>query len=735
VTEAVREFLLYTISGLTTASIYAITASGLTLTYTTTGIFNFAHGAVGMVAAFAYWQLRFDWGVPAPLSFAIVLFVLAPLVGLGLERAVMRRLRGASEVTGLVVTVALLLGLVSFSLWVWNPNEFRSVRPLWSGEVVEWGLLRVSYNDIAVFAIAAMVAVGLRVLLHSTRVGIAMRATVDDPGLTQLTGSRPVRNARVAWTIGTALAALAGILVAPKLSLSPLPLTLLIVNAYAAAVIGRLRSLPMTFVGALILGLLNDYAVGYLPKMTTGQQYLRGLAAIVPVIVLFVALLVLPAARLRGARVSGRLGITTIPTHSGALVLVACTVLGTIVLSTILSAGDLFNVTKVWGLALVGLSMVPLVGYAGKISLCQLSFAGIGALVVAHLGRDGNPVALLWGMLAAAAVGAVVALPALRLSGIYLALSTAAFAVALDRWIFQLPPFTVFGHEISIFPNGSETFTRPDFGVIDLAGDQAFFIFGSVVFGLCLLVVVEVRRRELGRRLIAMKDSPVACSTIGMNVRATTLTVFSMSAAIAGLGGGIYGMALRSAAANRFDFLSGVSILLAMVVGGISSVGAAIFAGFFLGGPTLANLFPDLTQLTSMTIALAAIGLGTNPDGIIPHVLRPQWEPVRRAPRLLATFVLALVAVWALRLAGALDNWAWAITSAALIAALPWAAAAAQRHRAGPVARTGPMPTEWLGLAAPAGAEVIAQLDRALQLPHVVRAHLRPSSRADPDPG
>jgi branched-chain amino acid transport system permease protein len=683
----VREFVLYTISGLTTAGIYAITASGLTLTYTTTGVFNFAHGAVGMVAAFSYWQLRFDWGVPAPLAIAIVLLVLAPLTGVVFERVVMRQLQGASEVTSLVVTVALLLGLVSFALWVWDPSEFRSMRPLWSGRVAEWGIVRISYNDLAVLVIAASVAAGLRVFLYRTRVGVAMRATVDDPSLTRLNGSRPVVNARVAWIIGTMLAALAGVLVAPKLSLSPLPITLLIVNAYAAAVIGRLRSLPMTFVGAIVLGLLNDYAVGYLPKIDTGQQYLRGLAAVVPVVVLFVALLVMPSTRVRGTRAGRTPGFVLQQTWTGTLRFGVATIAGTIVLSTVLSAGDLFNITKVWGLAIIGLSMVPLVGWAGNISLCQLSFGAVGAIVVGHLGRDGNPIAIVIGVLAAAAVGAIVALPALRLSGIYLALSTAAFAVALDRWIFQLPPFTVFGHRVAIFEDGSLSFARPEIGPLDLTGDRTFFVFGSVVFMCCAVQVVAVRRRMFGVRLLALKDSPVACVTIGVDVRKTTLGVFTFSAAIAGLGGAMYGMALQSAASNRFDFMSGVSILLAMVVGGIGSIGAAVFAGVFLGGPTLANLFPEWTQLTSMSIALAAVAVGRNPDGFIPTALRPLWAPVTRAPRVLAAFGGALVVVWVLRLAGALDNWGWAIATLALVAVLPHVAARAvargvgDRHR------------------------------------------------------
>jgi branched-chain amino acid transport system permease protein len=675
-----------------------------------------------MVAAFAYWQLRFAWGVPALLSFAIVLLVLAPLVGLGLEKAIMRRLEGTSEVTKLVVTIALLLGLVSFALWVWDPNEFRAVRPLWSGKVAVWGIVRVSYNDIAVLVLAALVAVGLRVLLYRTRAGVAMRATVDDRNLAMLNGSRSVVNARLAWAIGTSLAALAGILVAPKLSLSPLPITLLIVNAYAAAMIGRLRSLPMTFVGALILGLLNDYGVGYLPKIGTGQQYIRGFVAVIPVAVLFVALLALPAARLRGARLLRAREVSLRPTWNGSLALAFGVVMGTIVLSTILSAGDLFNITKMWGLALIALSFVPLVGFAGRISLCQLSFGGIGAVVVAHLGRDGNPVALVWAVLAAAVVGALVALPALRLSGIYLALSTAAFAVALDRWIFILPPFRVFGHSVDIFQGGSLSFTRTKLGPLDLAGDQAFFIAGSVVFAACLLLVVGVRRSEFGQRLLAMKDSPAACATLGMNIRATTLGVFTLSAAIAGLGGGVYGMGLQSAASNRFEFFGGVALLLTMVIGGVSSVGAAVFGGFFLGGPTLANLFPNLAQLTSMTVALAGIGLGSNPNGFIAQAVRPQWEPVKRTPKVLAGFLVALTAVWVIRLAGALDNWSWTLLTLALVLALPQVSALVHRRGVGPApaADATSVPVEWLGLAGPWSDDDVAVLDRGLGLPKVL---------------
>ncbi|MFI5040805.1 MAG: ABC transporter permease [Acidimicrobiales bacterium] len=710
-------FVVYTISGLATAGIFAITASGLTLTYATTGVFNFAHGAVGMVAAFAYWQLRTSWHVPTLLAFAIVVLVFAPMFGLGLERAVMRRLEGTSDVTKLVVTVAVSLGLVALALWMWNPGQFRTVTPLWSGRVIVWGPVRLSWNDLTVLVLAGLVAVGLRILLYQTRVGVAMRATVDDPSLAARNGSRAVVNARVAWVIGSSLAALAGILVAPKLTLSPLPLTLLIVDAYAAAVIGRLRSLPMTFVGALVLGLANDYGVGYLGTISVGRQYLQGFVAAIPVVVLFGALLVLPTAKLRGARLLRTREISTCPTWRGALLLAGAVVVGAAMLSEILARGDLFSSTQVWGLALIGLSFVPLVGYAGRISLCQLGFGGIGAVVVGHLGAQGNPLALVAAALVCAAVGVLVALPALRLSGIYLALATAAFAVALDRWIFGLPPFTFLGHRISLFREGSLDVTRPRLGPVNLAGDQAFFIAGSVVFAACLLAVVALRRSAAGQRLMAVRDSPAATATLGVNVRSATLGVFAASAALAGVGGALYGMGLQSVAASRFDLFSGITILLAMVVAGVGSLGAPLFAGFFLGGPSLANLFPTFTQLTSITVAFAAVGIGRNPNGFIPSHLRPQWEVVARTPRLLIGLIVGVAAVYGLRLRDVLDNWSWAVLTLVLVVTALTVGRLAQLR---PWKQSGPE-LESLGIDRPYRPEDVAKLDRALGLPKVAR--------------
>ena len=672
-----NEFIAFTIAGLATAGIYAITASGLTLTYTTTGIFNWSHGAIGMLAAYAYWQMHIGWGWSALLSWVICLGVLAPLLGIVLEAGVMRRLDGTSEATKLVVTLALALSMVGIAQWVWSPLTYRALPPLFSNDTLVLGTIRISYNDLTILIIALAVALGLRLLLYRTRLGITMRAVVDDRTLTTLNGANNVRSARSAWIVGCVLAALAGILVAPTLTLSASALTLLIVDAYAASVIGRLRSIPMTFVGALILGLAVSYSVAYLPQ----NQYIQGFEGAVPAVVLFIALLLLPQSRLRGHRILRSRELALMPTWRGTGIFAVGVIAGAIMLATVVSQSDLYSLNRVWGLAIIGLSLVPLVGFAGRLSLCQMTFAGIGAVVIGHLGANGNPLALLAAAGICAAVGVLVALPAFRLSGIYFALSTAAFATAMDAWVFPLPAFNLFGDQFAPFGQGSLTFAPFSVGGHSLSSKVGQFAVGSVIFVILACVVVWVRRSQFGHRLLAHKDSPAACATLGMNSRVSTLGVFALSAAIAGIGGGVYGQALGSAAPDVYEFFTGLSILLVMVVVGISSVGAGVGAGLFLGGPTLANFFPNLTQLQVVLVGGSGVGVGTTPNGMIPSSLRPIWKSVVSRRALLVGILAAIVGVWALRIAGVIDNWTLTWTLLAIVIVVPSAAYAVDYRR------------------------------------------------------
>jgi branched-chain amino acid transport system permease protein len=198
------QFLAYGIVGLSTAAIYAVIGSGLVLTYTTTGVFNFAHGAAGMLAAFTYWQFTIGWGWPVPAALAVVLLVAAPAFGLGVERVVMRPVQSLGEMERLVVTVAMLSGLIGVAEWVWNPNVPRTL-PTFFGNAapIRIGSVTITWHQAITMIVAAAVAVALRVLLQRTRTGAEMRAVVDDRALAGLTGADPLRASRVAWILGT----------------------------------------------------------------------------------------------------------------------------------------------------------------------------------------------------------------------------------------------------------------------------------------------------------------------------------------------------------------------------------------------------------------------------------------------------------------------------------------------------------------------------------------------------
>ena len=317
-----QQFLAYGIVGLSTAAIYAIIGSGLVLTYTTTGVFNFAQGAVGMLAAFTYWQLTIGWGWPVPVALAVVLLGLAPAFGLFIERVLMRPVQGLGEAQRLVVTVALLSGLIAVARWIWNPNLVRTLPPFFpSAASLRIGPATITWHQAITMIVAVLIAVGLWALLHRTRTGAEMRATVDDRALAGLMGADPVRANRIAWILGTQLAAVGGILIAPELTLDATQLSLLIVSAYTAAVFGRLRSLPLTFVGAVVVGCLESYLTGYLPP---NNAFLIGLRLAAPALLLFAALLVFPHGRLRGR--DRRLRPVPAPTMRGTAVFAAATI-------------------------------------------------------------------------------------------------------------------------------------------------------------------------------------------------------------------------------------------------------------------------------------------------------------------------------------------------------------------------------------------------------------------------
>ncbi|MEU9242707.1 ABC transporter permease [Streptomyces sp. NPDC048385] len=686
------QLLAFTVVGLSTAAIYALIGSGLVLTHTTAGVFNFAHGAAGMLAAFAYWQLAVGWGWPVPLALAAVLLVLAPAFGLFVERIMMRPVQTLGEAERLVMTVALLSGCIAFARLVWDPNTPRPLSPFFAGHpALHLGAAVITWHQAATMFVALLIAAALWLLLHRTRTGTEMRACIDDRFLAGLTGAQPLRAARTAWILGIQLAAVGGILIASTVALDAQQLSLLIVSAYTAAVFGRLRSLPLTFLGAIVVGLTEAFLTGYLPR----NDYLPGLRLAAPALLLLTALLAFPHRRLRGR--DRTLVRVPRPSTRGSLALAGGIVVLALIFTSVLDENAIISYGTVFSLGVIALSYVPLAGYAGQVSLCQLSVAGLGAVLWGHLGAHGQLWALPVTVLVSAAIGALIALPALRLSGIYLALGTAAFAVVLDRWIFTLPAFHLFGLRISLFDQDSVTITGPNLFGLHLTSPTALLLFAAICLALATLGIAALRRTGFGRRLIAMRDSEAAYATLGGRLLAAKAAVFALSAGIAGLGGALYGMQLQTVTAEQFNLVAGLPLFLIAVIGGLGSVGTGLFAGIaFVVPAQLLEGFGSWGQDTSaLLVALTGLALAQNPSGVLAR-MRTDWAPLAadRPARLLLGAVLAVC--WLCAGLGLADG--WIVLAVSLTAAVLLRSWSARRQQQDPHLD---VPLEWRGIKRP----------------------------------
>jgi branched-chain amino acid transport system permease protein len=600
----VTDFLAFTIVGIVTGAIYAVAASGLVVTYTTSGVFNIAHGAVGMLMAFVYWQVRYDWGWPAPISLVFVILFVAPLFGVLVDRTLARNLEKASLVSRLVVSIGLLLILMGLAINLWPP-EGRRIDGFFGPGGFDLGPIIVTWHELTTVIIAGAVALGLRLIMFQTRAGVTMRAVVDHRGLATLVGARPARSSMLSWALGSSLAAVAGILLAPVLQLNVQALTLLVVNAYAAAMVGRLRSVPLTFVGALVLGLAESYAVGYLPS----DGIFANVRLAIPMLMLFIVLLLIPEVRLRGgSTVAARM--PRLVSVRGTLVAGAALIGGAWAFAAVASDATLTDVAPGLALGLIALSMVPLTGWAGQVSLCQMTFAGMGAFAMTKVATDGSPVGLLAAVAIAVPVGALVALPALRLQGLYLALATLAFAVFMD---------SVFFIRSDVFSDlGSVRVERLEVLGVSFESDRAYFVLLATVFALCAVGLLALRRGRFGRRLSALRDSQVACTMMGMNTTVTKLQVFALSSAIAAVGGVLLAGLRGSAGAGDYTMFSSLPLVLLAVLGGITAVSGALVGGLVLAGlPVLAEEVSGLEALAVLLPGIIGVTLARRPDGIV----------------------------------------------------------------------------------------------------------------------
>jgi ABC-type branched-subunit amino acid transport system ATPase component/branched-subunit amino acid ABC-type transport system permease component len=703
----VQKFLQLVLSGTVTGAIYSLMASGIVLTYQTSGIFDFAHGAIAFSVAFFYYQLNTGQGVHPALAAIISIFVFAPLLGLLLDRILLRRLAAAPVYARIVGTIGLLVALPKLMLWIFEDvgdtvlgfDFARQIDIQQRGvsapgllgkfrEVVrfDWiGLDRVnlSTDQLAVFASAALAAGVLWYVVKHTRVGLEMRASVDRGSLASLRGVNQAHTSAVAWILTMMLAGLGGILISPLFLLNDDLFTLVVLGSLAAVALAAIRgfdpqsvSIPIAFAGGLLLGIVQNLSYGYRTDIFPGfVNDLSGFRSSIPYLMTLIILLV-TTARTRGRQAGTaadevaprdhRVGVPSwrrrLPWVLVTLAIVAFTFQWIDVSELQADSFEQSIIAQGLVLSIIFLSFVVVTGLGGMVSLSQATFVTAGAFaagwalnrswgsipILAPHGRMNFAVAVLVAPLAAAALGALIAVPVSRLGAVALALATFAFAFVLDLVAFGYEPIGKgsFGWsytgDLINFPRDLPSLDfAPLNWFIDLImpGDQPRLDLSNpaqqvlvllALFGLVTLMIHGLVRSTSGRSMLAARSSDVGARTSGINPTRQKVLIFALSAAIAGFGGAMSGMVNGVATKTQAPPLIGLVWLAVAVTFGVRRPGGALLAGLafvgtstiftWIGNDFLTGAFRDLTTsiyFVPILFGLGAINLAKNPDGLL----------------------------------------------------------------------------------------------------------------------
>ena len=294
-----RSLLPYLVAGIVTGSLYGMAGLGLVLAYRTSGVFNFGHGAVAAGAAFSFYSLHYTHGWPWPLAAVLTILAFAAVVGWVMER-VTRGLGDVPEAVGILTTVGILLAVEGL-LFLLYGNSTRPFPEFLPTSGFSLGGVKVSWAQTISVVIATSSAVALYLFLQFSRLGVAMRAVVDNQTLTSLCGKKPLRISQSAWAISCGFAAVSGILLAPTLSLDANLLTLLVIQAFGACAVGLFSSLPLTYLGGIGLGIAASLAT----RFFTDRPW-NGISPTVPFLILVAVLVCVPARRFPSRRASLR---------------------------------------------------------------------------------------------------------------------------------------------------------------------------------------------------------------------------------------------------------------------------------------------------------------------------------------------------------------------------------------------------------------------------------------------
>jgi ABC-type branched-subunit amino acid transport system ATPase component/branched-subunit amino acid ABC-type transport system permease component len=599
---------------------------GLVLTYKTSGVFNFAHGALATVSAYLFYTLHVEHGMPWPIAAVVCVFVAGPVLGLVLEQ-ITRRLSNVSLAIRVVSTVGVLLAIQAIVVIIYGTTETRTVPQYFPATEFHIGGAVVTLGQIIIFAVGAAATLALYVFFRVARTGVAMRAVVDDSALLDISGTSPTAVRRWAWMIGVTFASASGLLLVPFINLDSITLTFLVVAAFGAAAIGAFRSLPLTYLGGLLVGIGAALCSEY---FTSGL--LSGLSASLPFVVLFVVLLVSPRRWLaeRTAVVRRDRAEWTAPWQvQGSFGLVLLVIL---CLVPSFAGIHLADYSQFLAMTILFLSLGLLVRSSGQVSLCHVTFMAIGVCAFAQLAVNHHwPwfLALLVAGAIAMPVGALLAIPAIRLSGLYLALATFGFGL-LMQYMFYTENFmfgsTGLGVEVPM----------PNFPALGLDGsDKSFYYLCLVLTILVTGIVIMISRSRLGRLSRALADSPRGLATTGTSVNVTRVLIFCLSAFLAAIAGVLAAGAIGQASGDSYPPIQSLVYfaLVIITLGGAPWYALTAAAGLMIVPSYLTSA--NTSNWLQVIFGLAAIAYAMTPprlQGMPPSVAHRIDQLVRRRP-------------------------------------------------------------------------------------------------------
>jgi branched-chain amino acid transport system permease protein len=645
--------LQFIIVGLVLGSIYALAASGLVITYVSTGVLNFAFGSLAFLVARTYYWMHVEKGWGILLSAGLCLFVLSPALGLFLYVFIFRYLRLSSQLIKVVVTIGLSVIVAPIVAVLFGQEEIFFTPGLAPEPVKTYPLLGtvITLNQIITYACVIAIVVAGALILRFTEAGLSVRAMVDSEAMTSLSGSDPSRIAAGVWMVSIFLAGLSGILAAPVIGLDAGKFTLLTAAAFAAVIAARLRSLSIAVIVALLMGVAGSLVQYFLP---TDSEITAAVIPSIPFVFVVISLIVNV---LLTGRVSEEEGVggaldRAITPHGGSRLAATVDVetpyprfnfffpaalfvgLFCIVIPLVWFQSFPFwlgQYGKVAALAIVFLSFTLVTGEGGMLWLCEIAFAGVGALTTAQFATvAGWPVllAIVMGGLVAGLIGTVIGLLTIRLGNLYIALVTLTFSLLMERLVFTLHVFAQNGTGYAL--------QRPEFA----KSETSFSLLALGVFALIAIFIVNLRRSTTGLALNAVRWSERASRTMGLSVLQMKLLISGIAAFVAGVGGGFFALQEKQSVPADYVTLAGLVWLAVLVTFGVRSNIAALLAAFFFTlAPTFnTTILPDwlgsigihldntlLSVLPVIGFGVGAILLAKNPEGTV-HMNAMQFQ-------------------------------------------------------------------------------------------------------------